>query len=33
MGFSTNDLEAVAVSDVDPARLTELVSAIRHAQT
>lgn len=33
MGFSTSDLEAVAVSDVDPARLTELVSAIRHAQT
>jgi anti-sigma factor RsiW len=31
--FSTNDLEAVAVSDVDPARLAELVSAIKHAQT
>jgi anti-sigma factor RsiW len=33
MGFSTNDLEAIAVSDVDPARLAELVSAIKHAQT
>jgi len=33
MGFSTSDLEVVAVSDVDPARLAELVSAIRHAQT
>jgi len=33
MGFGTNDLEAVAVSDVDPVRLDELVRAIRHAQT
>jgi anti-sigma factor RsiW len=33
MGFNTKDLEAVAVSDVDPARLAELVSAIKHAQT
>jgi anti-sigma factor RsiW len=33
MDFSTDDLEGVAVSDVDPARLTELVSAIRQAQT
>jgi anti-sigma factor RsiW len=33
MGFRTNDLEVVAVSDVDPARLAELVSAIKHAQT
>jgi anti-sigma factor RsiW len=33
MDFSTNDLEAVAVSDVDPTRLAELVSAIKHAQT
>jgi anti-sigma factor RsiW len=33
MDFSTKDLEAVAVSDADPARLAELVSAIRHAQT
>jgi anti-sigma factor RsiW len=33
MDFSTNDLEAVAVSDADPARLAELVSALRHAQT
>jgi hypothetical protein len=32
MGFSTSDLEVVAVSDVDPARLAELASAIRHAQ-
>jgi anti-sigma factor RsiW len=31
-GFNTDDLEAVAVSDVDPARLAELVSALRHAQ-
>lgn len=30
---STYDLEVVAVSDVDPARLTELVSALRLAQT
>jgi len=33
MGFSTSDLEGIAVSDVDPARLAELVSAIRQAQT
>jgi anti-sigma factor RsiW len=33
MGFSTNDLEVIAVSDVDPSRLAELVSAIRRAQT
>ena len=33
MGFSTGDLEAIAVSDVDPTRLAELVSAIKHAQT
>ncbi len=33
MDFSTNDLEAVAVSDVDPARLAELVSTIKSAQT
>jgi len=33
IGFQANDLEAVAVSDVDPARLAELASAIRHAQT
>ena len=33
MDFSTNDLEGVAVSDVDPARLAGLVSAIRLAQT
>jgi len=30
---STYDLEVVAVSDVDPAHLTELVSALRLAQT
>jgi anti-sigma factor RsiW len=30
--FSTGALEAVAVSDVDPARLAELVSAIKRAQ-
>jgi anti-sigma factor RsiW len=33
MAFGTNDLEAIAVSDTDPARLDELVSAIKHAQT
>jgi hypothetical protein len=33
MGFNTNDLEVVAVSDVEQARLAELVSAIGHAQT
>jgi anti-sigma factor RsiW len=33
MSFSTSDLEGIAVSDVDPARLAELVSAIRQAQT
>jgi anti-sigma factor RsiW len=32
MDFSTNELEGVAVSDVDPARLAELVSAVRQAQ-
>jgi anti-sigma factor RsiW len=32
MGFDTNDLEVAAVSDVDAARLAELVSAIRRAQ-
>jgi anti-sigma factor RsiW len=32
MDFHTGDLEGVAVSDVDPARLAELVSAIRQAQ-
>jgi anti-sigma factor RsiW len=31
--FSTNDLEIVAVSDVDPARLAELLTAIKTAQT
>jgi len=32
IGFNTADLEAVAVSDVDPARLADLVSRIEHAQ-
>jgi anti-sigma factor RsiW len=32
MDFGTGDLEMVAVSDVDPARLGELVSAVRQAQ-
>jgi len=32
MGFSTSDLEVVAVSDADPVRLAELTSAIRQAQ-
>ena len=32
MEIRTNDLDVVAVSDVDPVRLAELVSAIRHAQ-
>jgi anti-sigma factor RsiW len=30
--FHTEDLEAVAVSDVDPARLTDLLDRIAHAQ-
>jgi anti-sigma factor RsiW len=33
LGFSTSDLEGIAVSDVDPARLAELISAISQAQT
>jgi anti-sigma factor RsiW len=33
MAFTTNELEGVAVSDVDPARLADLVTAIRQAQT
>jgi hypothetical protein len=33
MDFSAGDLEMVAVSDVDPARLAELADAIRRAQT
>jgi anti-sigma factor RsiW len=33
MSFTTSDLEGVAVSDVDPARLAELVTAIKQAQT
>ncbi len=32
-GFTTDDLEVVAVSDVDPARLADLVNRIEHAQT
>jgi anti-sigma factor RsiW len=32
MGFSTNDLNAITISDVDPARLAELVEAIKNAQ-
>jgi anti-sigma factor RsiW len=32
-GFDTDDLRVIAVSDVDPARLRELVAAIRQAQT
>jgi len=32
MDFSANGLEGVAVSDVDPARLAELVSALKNAQ-
>jgi anti-sigma factor RsiW len=31
--FGANDLEVIAVSDVDPGRLAELASAIDHAQT
>jgi hypothetical protein len=31
--FSAGDLEMAAVSDVDPARLAELVDVIRRAQT
>jgi anti-sigma factor RsiW len=32
MGFETKDLDVAAVSDVDAARLGELVSVIRRAQ-
>jgi anti-sigma factor RsiW len=32
-GFSTEDLDVVAVSDVDSARLSDLVGRIEHAQT
>jgi hypothetical protein len=31
--FSTGDLDGVAVSDVDPVRLKELVSLIKRAQS
>ncbi len=31
-GFSTRDIEGIAVSDVDPARLSDLVSTIAQAQ-
>jgi anti-sigma factor RsiW len=31
-GFSTHDLDVVAISDVDPARLSSLVSAIEQVQ-
>ena len=33
IGFQTNDLEVIAVSDVDPARLASLVHTIEQAQT
>lgn len=33
MGFSTDSLEVCAVSDVEPTRLAELVSAIQQAQS
>jgi anti-sigma factor RsiW len=33
MGFRTDDLDVVAISDADPARFSELVSAIQHAET
>lgn len=32
MSFSTDDLDVIAVSDVDPARLSDLISAIEKAQ-
>jgi anti-sigma factor RsiW len=32
-GFTTGDLEFVAVSDVDPTRLSDLLSRFAHAQT
>jgi len=31
-GFRTRDLDGIAISDVDPARLADLVSIISHAQ-
>ena len=33
IGFDANDLNAIAISDVDPQRLAELVNAIKNAQT
>jgi anti-sigma factor RsiW len=33
IGFNTDDLEVVAVSDVDPVRLSDLVGVIKQAQT
>ena len=33
MSFSTDDLEVIAVSDVDPTRLSDLVSVIERVQT
>ena len=32
VGFSTRDIDGIAVSDVDPARLSDLVTMIEHAQ-
>jgi len=32
MGFRTDDLEAVAVSDVDPARLSDLIRSLEQSQ-
>ena len=32
-GFTTGDLEVVAISDVDPTRLSDLLSRFAHAQT
>lgn len=33
MEFSTNDLDVIAISDVDPARMADLLNALRQAQS
>jgi hypothetical protein len=31
--FSTNALDVIAIIDVDPARLTQLITLIKHSQS
>jgi anti-sigma factor RsiW len=33
VSFSTNALDVLAISDIDPARLTQLIALIEHAQS